>query len=271
MSYIIQEGSLTIAIKGKVHTIDSTHPSFAKVKEAVFVGDFETAEKLINLRDAVSHYSEGKIVVNDDGVFFNGEAIHNVVCDRILEFFYQGEEFQPLVRFLERLMNNPSKNSVDQLYTFLEHRNIPITSDGLIVAYKSVRSDYLDFYSGKFDNTPGLEPISMPRNKVTDDPDQHCSNGFHVGALEYVRDFGHGDKRIVVCTIDPADVVSVPRDCNCMKMRVCKYSVIDDYTGPLPSTVYDPYDELNNDFEEWEIDEWNLDDEAEDDWIEDCK
>lgn len=242
---IIQPNSLTAVINGVVHTIGNSHPSFAQVRDALRASDWETAERLIDVPTAISEYSEGNIVVEDGVVYYKDEVIHHVVCDRILEFLEQDVDFQPLVSFLGRLLENPSRNSVDQLYDFLENKNIPIDGDGMILAYKAVRGDYRDIFSGKFNNTPGSE-IEMPRRDVDNNPANHCSAGFHVGALGYVRDFGRNDGKIVICCVDPADVVSVPEDHNCQKMRVCKYKVLEDYTGPLPSTVYQPADELNN-------------------------
>jgi hypothetical protein len=61
----------------------------------------------------------------------------------------------------------------------------------------------------------------------------------HVGSLEYVRGFAcgygtEGGDRIVIVKVNPADVVSVPYDCQNQKVRTCKYEVLREYTGPLP-------------------------------------
>ena len=87
----------------------------------------------------------------------------------------------------------------------------------------------------------------MPRNKISDDPRVACHEGLHCGNLAYVRDFGgtDGGKRIVIVRVDPADVVCVPYDSSMHKVRVCKYTVVGNYSGqPLPSTTFkdDPVD-----------------------------
>lgn len=248
-SHIIQANSLTAVIDGEVHTVERSHPRYDQIKDAITAGDWQGALEAIDIRSAVMNYVDGVEVI-DDAVYFNGNPVHNVVCDRILEFMDDEEVANPLIAFLERLMNNPSKHSVDQLYSFLENRNIPIDHEGYIVAYKSVRKDWKDIHSGTFDNRVGTVN-EMPRNNVDDNPNNHCSQGFHVGALGYVRDFGGTNSRIVICRVDPADVVSVPNDHNCQKMRVSKYEVIGEYTGKLPSTVYDPSDNYNNNREVW--------------------
>jgi hypothetical protein len=57
-----------------------------------------------------------------------------------------------------------------------------------------------------------------------------------VGALGYVNSFRQGGK-IVICKVDPADVVCVPYDSSQQKMRVCKYLVVGFFTGQLPDTL----------------------------------
>ena len=96
-------------------------------------------------------------------------------------------------------------------------------------------------HSGKFDNTPG-RVHEMKRNDVDDDARVACSNGFHVGSLEYATGFG---PKCVIVEVDPADVVSVPFDCDGQKMRVSKYRVVCDYKGALNGTLASsarPYD-----------------------------
>ena len=49
----------------------------------------------------------------------------------------------------------------------------------------------------------------------------------HVGALAYAITFcSGGGSRIVICEVDPENVVCVPYDCSQQKMRVCEYKVI---------------------------------------------
>jgi hypothetical protein len=151
-----------------------------------------------------------------------------------------GLPVEPLVNFLKNLLANPSKRSIEELYKFLEHKNMPITDDGCFLGYKGVRDDYMDVHSGRFDNHPG-KVHEMPRSKVDDDFRRGCSYGFHVGSLEYATGWG---PRTVIVKVNPKDVVSVPEDCNWQKLRTAKYEVIDNYNGPLPQNYtkdVDPY------------------------------
>ncbi|CAM6053339.1 unnamed protein product [Sphagnum tenellum] len=50
--------------------------------------------------------------------------------------------------------------------------------------------------------------------------------------MSYLPSYGSSDgNTIVIVKIDPADVVSVPVDYNCAKMRICRYEVLSAYEG----------------------------------------
>lgn len=52
----------------------------------------------------------------------------------------------------------------------------------------------------------------------------------------------------MICEVDPADVVSVPSDHNCQKMRVCGYRVVGLHSGQeMLSTVMDLKEDLGSD------------------------
>ena len=71
------------------------------------------------------------------------KVIHNHVVGRILDFMREGLPYKPLTRFVEKLMENPSRRAVNELYAFLEHKNMPLTPDGNFLAYKGVRERLL--------------------------------------------------------------------------------------------------------------------------------
>jgi hypothetical protein len=158
-------------------------------------------------------------------------------------------------RFYERLSRNPSRRSVTQLFDFLKHMNIPLEEDGRFLAYKAVKSDFKDVHSGTVDNHPG-QINKLDRNLVSDDPNETCHFGFHVGALGYASTF-HTGGEMVICRVDPEHVVCVPYDHSHQKMRVCEYEVVGMYSGvPMSSTIH--REELVPD----EEGEWNDEDES---------
>jgi hypothetical protein len=230
MAYIATASGITAVIDGENYTITSDNPSYQQVLEAI--GNREAPENIAELfrtANAIKRYAKGLIEVRDGVLYYEGEEIHNVVVDRILAFMAAHLPVEPLIAFLGRLMANPSRRSIEELYTFLEHKALPITEDGCFLAYKGVRDNYLDCHTGTFDNHPGTIN-EMPRQKVDDDFRRGCSYGFHVGSLEYATGFG---SRTVIVKVDPADVVSVPSDCSCQKLRTAKYEVICDYKGAM--------------------------------------
>ena len=268
-AFILTENSLTVSVEGKTYTINSGHPSWRQAIESLKRKDYDSLKDLVSVKKAFSAFTGDKVKVIDNQVFFNGEPIHNYLSDKILSFMEKGLPHESLIKFLERLMANPSRRAVNELYAFLSHKNLPVTDAGTFLAYKSVRSDYTDHYSGNFNNSIG-NTLEMTRNNVCDDHNQGCSVGFHAGSLEYASSFGGGESVLLIVEIDPADVVSVPSDCNCQKLRTCKYTVVAKYDGPLPEhytkdaqSAYDPQDDSED--EEYDDDsDWDEDEESDD-------
>lgn len=244
--HIKTDEGLTAVISGEVYQIRSDNPSYNQVWDAIAGEEpYDVIIELFNAANAVKRYFKGGVEVDGGCILFNGEPIHNHVVDRILEFMSKGLPYEPLLKFLSRLLANPSRRSIEELYKFLEHKALPITEDGCFLAYKGVRDDYKDVHSGKFSNYPGVSN-QMPRASVDDDFRNGCSYGFHVGSLEYATSWG---TRTVIVKVDPADVVSVPDDCSCQKLRTSKYTVLCDYQGALPRPLHSdrPYADDDDD------------------------
>lgn len=254
-AYILTENSLTVTIDGTTTTINSSHPSWRLAIECLKKKDYASLQSALSVKTALHKYTNGKVEVQNGCVIFNGEPIHNYLSSKILHFVQLGLPHEPLVKFLERLMANPSSRAINELYQFLQHKNLPITDSGTFLAYKSVRNDYTDHHSGKFDNSVG-STLEMPRNCVDDNYQHGCSHGFHAGSLQYASSFGGSDSILLIVEIDPADVVSVPSDNDCQKLRTCKYKVISKYSGPLPEH-YSEQDHITED---------NSDDDFDDNW-----
>ena len=268
-AFILTENSLTVSLEGKTYTINSGHPSWRQAIESLKRKDYQSLKDLISVKKAFSAFTGDKVKVIDNQVFFNGEPIHNYLSEKILSFMEKGLPHESLIKFLERLMANPSRRAINELYAFLSHKNLPITDAGTFLAYKSVRSDYTDHYSGNFNNSIG-NTLEMTRNNVCDDHNQGCSVGFHAGSLQYASSFGGRESVLLIVEIDPADVVSVPSDCECQKLRTCKYKVVAKYDGPLPEhytkdaqSAYDP--QGDSDYEKYDDDlDWDEDKESDD-------
>ena len=261
------DGNLTVILKNKAHQVIPDHTNYKLILEALPTATEDELLELVDIEKAVASFSDGQVSIINGKVMFEGEEVHGSISKRIIEFMSKGLPFEPLVKFLENLMENPSMQSQQELYDFLEHENLPITEDGCFLAYKAVNSNFKDKYKGTFDNKVG-QVCEMRRAKVDDNRGRGCSAGLHAGALNYVAEYGNVDAgdNIVIVKINPEDVVSVPSDCNCEKLRTCKYEVVGLYQGELPKPLYkaefeaDSYvdeDEHSTVYDEYDEDYWD--------------
>jgi hypothetical protein len=235
--YILTDRSLTIVLNDEPKTITSENPVWNDAITAIREGRFDDLTEILDKSKAIARFSHGKIEVRDGLVTYAGEEIHNIVVDRILNFIKNGLPYEPLVKFLDKLMQNPSRRAVNELYKFLEHKKMPLTPDGDFLAYKSVRADFTDWYSGQHDFSIG-QVREMARNQVCDNADVGCSAGYHAGSEEYAKGFNSGGNLVIV-KINPADVVSVPTDCECQKLRASRLEVVALYRKALDKELYD--------------------------------
>lgn len=225
MSYpfIIQGNNVTVVIGNKPHTISKTHITYQKVVDAIKAGDWETVQNVIEPKKVVLDFGQGRVSVKGETLYWDGEVFNGALATRMVSMLTEGFTIEPLIKFMENLLENPSKRSVDELYSFLEKNNLPITPDGHFLAYKKVRGDYKDCHSGTMDNSPG-QVLSMVRNKVDDNQNNTCSYGLHFCSQEYLKHFG--GERVVIVKVNPRDVVSIPNDYNFTKGRTCRYEVV---------------------------------------------
>lgn len=181
--------------------------------------------------------SESVVFVKPDGSERNvPEDIAGDIIDSVSQ--YGKESGDKLVKFLDMLMDNPSFRSIEGLYRFMKHNCIEINDDGMITAWKGVRSDLHSCHSGKIKSSPTVEvrgdgriyngnfgtEIRVDRSEVNDNPDQTCSHGLHVGNHSYASSFGEKTLKV---SVNPADVVAVPYDYEGAKVRCCAYTPIE--------------------------------------------
>jgi hypothetical protein len=236
-AYILTETTLTVIFTDETKVTHSTNPHWDDILEAIKDEEWGSVYGMMDIAESVKQFTSGSgVTVLDGNVFFMGEPIDNSLTKRILKMMDEGFNISPMVKFLENLQHNPSKKSVDNLYRFLEHNNLPITADGHFLAYKNVRDNYMDKHSGTFDNSVG-SVCEMPRNQVEDDPEQTCSAGLHFCSIEYLNGmWGHSGHTMVI-KINPADVVSIPTDYNNAKGRAARYEVIAEHMDGREDTL----------------------------------
>jgi len=229
--YLIQGKNIILVIDGKSHTISKdTHIAYGKIVDALKAQDWDALRDCVEPKKAIVNFGKGYVSINGGNVSWKGQPFHNALATRMIEMYQDGFPIDPMVRFMENLMKNPSKRSVDQVYGFLEKNKLPITEDGYFLAYKRVNNDYTDCHTSKIDNSIGCI-VEMDRNLVDDNPDSHCSTGLHFCSETYLGSFGHASQPVMILKINPADVVSIPTDYDGAKGRCMKYEVVAEVDG----------------------------------------
>jgi hypothetical protein len=235
--YSLSNDVLTVTVEGSPKFVRKGASEFEALRAALIAEDWDTAHSLLKPGGGVAHYLAAHNTVagiaqfqlRDGQLYFNDERVHPNVASRIDRMAASGEDPTPVIRFYERLQQNPSKRSVDQLFDFLQHLGLPFEADGTFLAYKGVNDDLSDKYTGRIFNTPGAV-IKINRNLVSDDPRTPCHEGLHVGAHAYASTFA---STTIAVRVDPKNVVCVPYDSSSQKMRVCEYEVIGLHSGEL--------------------------------------
>lgn len=254
----LTNGTLTVIIDNgsKILTARNDHPRWIDLIEAYKSQNESRLLSLLSLQAVIEEYSIGQLSVNGTGVTYNGHPMHTVDSNRVIAFLRDGFPYKPIANYIARKMKNPSARAIKEMYSFLEHQNMTLTPDGTFIAYKGVRNDYYSVtgnketivLQGKVDTNGHIlneigATIEVERSSVDDDFRIGCSTGLHAGSLSYAKGFG---TRTILVEIDPANVVSVPDDCNCQKLRCCKYKVLGEYTGPMPNTYTAEFSKTEN-------------------------
>lgn len=224
-----------------IYQADSNHPHWAAILEGLYNNDpavfdlFDVqgglVRRLTNLSDRVSF--------DGNNILFDGDVQEGPIADHLFRCLEAGvQNYAPVVKFWEKVAQNPDDRSREQLFTWLRSHEFTITEEGDILGYKGVVSRqegrFLSVHSGtafvngeevhgQIPNNPGTT-VTMPRSKVANDPNVACHYGLHVGDWSYASSFSQG--AVLEVHVNPRDVVSIPKDSSARKMRCCKYKVV---------------------------------------------
>ena len=258
------DSSLTLVdTDGTPTTISNDQINYKTVYDAVLTSDWATVRDNLDEPKAIINATHGNVSIENNKSKYHGEELHNSVAKKLTDLIAQGmTDVDRWLKFINKLMANPSYNSREQAYNFIAHQGMPLTEDGNIIGYKGVRDDYMDKYSGTFDNSVGKEHW-MQRADVDATPNNGCSSGFHIGSHEYADSWASSDAKLMLVEYSPADIVSVPDEHLHGKLRVCRYKVIDEChtRRPVQDGAYgENTDQDCNkqliDFLEQQCDEW---------------
>jgi hypothetical protein len=71
--------------------------------------------------------------------------------------------------------------------------SLPITKDGHFLAWRLVKDDYWDIYTGTTFHCVSGAVLQMPRGACNPNPEETCSAGIHVAAFGYLDSYGFND------------------------------------------------------------------------------
>ena len=234
-SYLVTDSGILLVHNSQQYSVSSDHSRLTEIKEALANEQYDLAATIMNTREAVKQFltPDKKFTLENDLIVLDGRAFSDAVTDKVLKMIESGNRAQPLFNFLENVRSNPSKSAQDELILFCVSNGFMITDAGCIIAYKSVRGDYMDIHSGTIRNAVG-DKVSMERNDVDDNRNVTCSDGLHFAAYGYASTWAGPidgvDRRLMLMKVHPRDVVSIPIDYNNQKGRCCYYEVVDEIT-----------------------------------------
>ena len=238
------EKFLTVYVPGKETLVASpeSHNNFDELVRLAQAGDEAVYDKFDVGRVIAKKFTdvvEGRVAVRGGTVYFDDDPVDNAITEAILRFHEAGDDFAPLVKFMENVYANPQEESREQFYRFVDKHGLTINSDGEVVLYKAVVKDtdgkyksnhageaYVngEYVKGRIPNAVG-DVITMGRSDVAFDPNTACHAGLHAGTYDYARWFLNNGT-VMHVLVNPRDVVSVPHDASSQKVRVCRYKVI---------------------------------------------
>ena len=222
-NYILSDTSCTILLDNQLITIPHTDRKWERLLEAIKTKDLTTIRTFMNPVSSANTFCQGYFKIDNGIAYYQDQPLANCLSKRIVDMMDDGFNIQPMVAFVTNLMSNPSNRAIEEAYSFLEVCNLPITEDGCFIAYKRIRNNWMDVYTGTIDIRVG-NVVSMPRNQVDDVSERTCSHGLHVCSIGYLTHYT--GERLIAVKVNPRDIVSIPKDYENSKMRVCEYTVV---------------------------------------------
>lgn len=295
--------TLTLMLDGVPHTVTSAHARFAAIRDHL-AGNAHDPDRVRSLLDMGAQVAEqmqrlsDRVTYEGGSIYFDGDLLDKPITRQMTRLIRESNgvlapahdhtlghgrdgdsgSVGALVRFLDNLATNPSRQSRLHLYTWLSDREFTITADGMILGYKGVTSTEQNLsvnsgcepvrvsvggttqtHVGQIPNPVGAR-IEMPRALVETSREQGCGIGLHVGTYEYASHWG---TRLLHVLVNPRDVVSVPECSSYQKMRVARYEVLEAserrITSGLVSAVFTDDDGEGDDEAFGAFDDWTPD------------
>jgi hypothetical protein len=230
----ITDRSINLLLDGRMRTLPQSHPNFARVRELIrTIGlatpwdpeELDGLRQLVDIPTFLAKITEGLVEVNGSEVRYAGKPLHGHIVKRMLDLLAQGDDIRPIARFLDRAKKNPfHETAIDEMFNWLEHSKMPLTSDGCFIAYKFVNADYRDAHSNKIDNRIGAAIPRLDPATVDSRRENTCAaSGYHFCSWGYTDLTRYPHTMLV--KVAPEDVCSFPYS-EVAKGRCMFYEVI---------------------------------------------
>jgi hypothetical protein len=271
--YILNNSGFTFFFKGRPKSVPKGTTQYAKILKAFDLPADQQDSAISDILDgdkvAAKEAELAGFSFKGNDVYVDGELLPQVLIDKINSLKREGLPITLFLNFWRNLKENPDFVVVNDrgFYDFLQYAELPITEDGYFIAYKGVDKNLWSVMGNKATkvtkgkvNSGGHifngvgEQVSVVRNGVSTNRKESCSmvGSLHCGSYNYASGWG---SRTLVVKINPKDVVSVPFDCECQKLRVCAYEVLSELDREILAPATDSRGEVieNQDKSEQEI------------------
>lgn len=225
---------------GKSLLVPNDHKHYQTILDGLRAGNFEVVELLDEMKKKIQDFDGVDFQIVHGELLYRGNPYPNkFVTDQVLKMLEKGFKAAPLIRFLEKVEQNPNPASVKDLWKFMENTGLAIADDGDVLAFKYVfkvsdmsdhdprkadllamGAEYTDDYTKKFNYTPG-QIAEMPRHLCKYEPGKDCGVGLHIGDWSYVK----GQDYILAGKFSPADVMSIGSG-ESRKIRVTRFNCL---------------------------------------------
>jgi len=259
--FVTSNSGLTAYVGGEAKMVAKDHIKYELILSSLLndVLDEDSFNLMYDAASAIFQFSDGKVKVGGDRLFYDGVEMHNALVTRTIDLIKKNQSIQSLVNFMNNLVDNPSFRAVTELFDFLDACSLPITPSGCFLAYKKVNGEYKSIHANPdgtyLDNSIG-KVVEMRRNLVDENSEQTCSSGLHCCSFDYLKNYGDSSwDKVVIVQVNPRDVVAVPKDYGNQKMRVCKYVVVGEIPNDQVTQLKDKYSTSDYSDEDYDEDE----------------
>ena len=239
--YVKNNKTVSIIVDGELYTINDMYISYNTIMDFITNNDVSKDNDKILLKYLSPIEAFKNIVLGNTSFSFEDNELVCKVDKEVIKLpedlyrdiykIYEEEgSLLPLLKFVKKLLKNPRKEVVEELWSFIKVCGFSLTSSGNFLAYKRVTDDFKDIFTKTIDNSPGTV-VKMLRNQVEYNPNITCASGLHFAAWEYLDHYAKGGRTVLV-SVSPKNVVSIPSDYNNMKGRACKYKIIKEVHTP---------------------------------------